>query len=68
MYIYPVCDCSGVLIIVSTSTVIDCFYLYLQGGQDQGALRALGGLNSLCRLLHVLDNTTPDLPPVIPIK
>ncbi|XP_078316158.1 S phase cyclin A-associated protein in the endoplasmic reticulum-like isoform X2 [Crassostrea virginica] len=39
-----------------------------KGGQDQGALRALGGLNSLCRLLHVLDNTTPDLPPVIPIK
>ncbi|XP_062612464.1 S phase cyclin A-associated protein in the endoplasmic reticulum-like isoform X2 [Saccostrea cucullata] len=39
-----------------------------KSGQDQNALRVLGGLNSLCRLLHVLDNATPELPPVIPPK
>ncbi|XP_056020838.1 S phase cyclin A-associated protein in the endoplasmic reticulum-like isoform X2 [Ostrea edulis] len=39
-----------------------------KSGQDQTALRVLGGLSSLCRLLNVLDNSTPDLPPVIPPK
>lgn len=39
-----------------------------KSANDQGALRVLGGLNSLCRILHILDNPSPDLPPVIPIK
>lgn len=43
-------------------------YFYRQSANDQGALRVLGGLNSLCRILHILDNPSPDLPPVIPIK
>lgn len=48
--------------------VFEYIYFYRQSANDQGALRVLGGLNSLCRILHILDNPSPDLPPVIPIK
>lgn len=48
--------------------VLESIYFYRQSANDQGALRVLGGLNSLSRILHVLDNPSPDLPPVIPIK
>ena len=39
-----------------------------QSVADQSALRVLGGLTTLSRLLLVIGQATPDLPLVIPTK